>query len=123
MQMKSSVFAVAGAVALSLSTAFAELRISEICPKPNTYDSKFRSLGWIEFYNDGDEAVDLADYELVRANRGKAAAPGAATKNLASRSVPAGGYTVVYTTEDWPNAQTGGSGLVEIYQESPTVAT
>ena len=104
------------AALLSLTTcAYAELRISEICPKPNSYDSQNRSPGWIEFYNDGAEAVDLADYELVRANRGKAAAPGDASKNFVSRTVPAGGYTVVYTTEDWPNAN---SGVVAVYQES-----
>ena len=113
--MNSTRFWAAAALLSLVTCAYAELRISEICPKPNSYDSQNRSPGWIEFYNDGAEAVDLADYELVRANRGKAAAPGDASKNFVSRTVPAGGYTVVYTTEDWPNAN---SGVVAVYQES-----
>ena len=87
------------------SSAFAELRISEICPKPTGLDPNGKASGWIELWNDGDAAVDLADYELVRANRGKALAPKG--KPLASRTVPAGGYTVVYTSEEYDNADLG----------------
>ncbi|MCR5308236.1 MAG: lamin tail domain-containing protein, partial [bacterium] len=50
------------------------LRISEVMPKaadddldPNGFES-----GWIEFRNTSESAwVDLADYRLIRVNRGK----------------------------------------------------
>ena len=114
--MNSRRFLAAAVVASVAICASAELRISEICPKPNAYDSQNRSPGWIEFYNDGPDAVDLADYQLARFNRGKVAkAPTSAAGNFVSRSVPAGGYTVVYTSEDWPNAN---SGVVAVYAES-----
>ena len=90
--------------------AFAELRISEICPRPNGMDPNGRQSGWIELYNDGSEAVDLADYEIVRANRGKALMP--VGRPLASRTLAAKAYTVVYTSDEYDNAD---SGEVKIY--------
>ena len=98
------------AVLMVGSSAFAELCISEICPRPNAKDPNGLESGWIELYNDGDEAVDLADYEIVRVNRGKALK--AAGKPLASRSVSAKSYTLVYTSEEYDNVD---SGVPQIY--------
>lgn len=92
-------------VAATASSAFAELRISEICPRPTSLDANGKESGWIELYNDGTEAVDLKDYEIVRANRGKALEP--TGRMLASRTVPAKGYTVVYLSNKYDNAETG----------------
>ena len=96
-----------GALAVfSISLAFGAfadgLKISEICPRPTALDPNGLESGWVELYNDSDAAVDLADYELVRANRGKALA--ASGRTLCARSVPAHGYTLVYMSEAYANA-------------------
>lgn len=90
------------AAVLAGASAFAELRISEICPRPTALDPNGLESGWVELYNDGSAAVNLRDYELVRANRGKALK--SAGRSLASRTVAAHGYTVVYFSEEYPNA-------------------
>ena len=97
--LKSVMFS---AAVLAGASAFAELRISEVCPRPTALDPNGMESGWVELYNDGDAAVNLKDYELVRVNRGKALK--SAGRDLASRVVPAHGYTVVYTSEEYPNA-------------------
>ena len=51
--------------------AAAELRISEICPKPGELDPNGLESGWVEFVNDGAVVVDMVDYRLIRVNRSK----------------------------------------------------
>ena len=97
--LKSMMFS---AAVLAGASAFAELRISEICPRPTALDPNGLESGWVELYNDSSAAVNLKDYELVRVNRGKALK--SAGRSLASRSVAAHGYTVVYFSEEYPNA-------------------
>ena len=82
--------------------AFAELRISEICPKPTAFDPNGFEAGWIELTNTGNEAVNLSSYTLDRFNRGKAAKAGsfAALPNI---SVAPGARQVVYTSEEYPD--------------------
>ena len=97
--------------------AAAELRITEICPKTaEVYDANGLESGWVELYNDGDEAVNLADYELVRKNLGKSLKAGKKKKNLANRTVAPGEYAVIYTSDEYPNAEDeGGDEVVRIY--------
>ena len=92
-------------IVLVCGSAFSELRISEICPRPDERDPNGKESGWIELWNDGEEAVDLQDYELVRVNRGKSLSP--IGKMLAPRMVPAYGYTVVYLSEEYDNVDSG----------------
>lgn len=102
--MKSSVLVFLAALSVA-SVLFAELRISEICPRSDEYDPNGKESGWIELWNDGEEAVDLQDYELVRVNRGKSLSP--TGKMLAPRTVPAHGYAVVYMSEAYDNVNSG----------------
>ncbi|MDO5462307.1 MAG: LamG-like jellyroll fold domain-containing protein [bacterium] len=53
------------------STAFATLRITEMCPRPDAMDPNGKEAGWIELQNTGDTAITLSDYALIRFNRGK----------------------------------------------------
>lgn len=100
------------ALALSLSLPLgASLRITEICPKPEEADPNGRESGWIELYNDGEESVDLGEYELQRFNLGKKASAGKFS-NLPSSTLAPGGYFVVYTSEEYDNAEDlGGDGI------------
>ncbi len=93
-------------------TAGAELVISEICPKPAALDANGRESGWVELYNAGEVEENLADYELVVRKRGKkTGAQGGMEVNLAPRAVAPGAYTLVYTSEMYPNAEDyGGDG-------------
>ena len=104
------------AMLLALGAA-AELRITEICPKTaEVYDANGLESGWVELYNDGEEPVDLADYELVRVNRGKKLEPGAKKKNLAKLSLGPGETLRVWTSEEYSNCKDlGGSGNVEVF--------
>ena len=92
------------------------LKISEICPRPDAFDPNGKESGWIELWNSGESDIDLADYEIVRVNRGKELK----TKGtpLASRIVPAGGYTLIYTSEEYGNVD---SGKVKIYDNGVMV--
>ncbi|MDO4527210.1 MAG: LamG-like jellyroll fold domain-containing protein [bacterium] len=53
------------------STAFATLRITEMCPRPDAMDPNGKEAGWIELQNTGDTEITLSDYALIRFNRGK----------------------------------------------------
>ena len=92
------------------------LKISEICPRPDAFDPNGKESGWIELWNSGESDIDLAEYEIVRVNRGKELK----TKGtpLASRIVPAGGYTLIYTSEEYGNVD---SGKVKIYDNDVMV--
>ncbi|MCR5413538.1 MAG: CotH kinase family protein [Kiritimatiellae bacterium] len=87
----------------------AALRISEVMPKAadDELDPNGFASGWIEFRNTSETAwVDLADYRLIRVNRGKKTDT-SKFSNLATRLVPPGGYTIVYMTECYPNGPYG----------------
>ena len=98
------------AMLLALGAA-AELRITEICPKTaEVYDANGLESGWVELYNDGDEPVDLADYELQRFNLGKKVGAEKYSR-LPAQSVAPGGRFVVYTSDEYPNSEDeGGDG-------------
>jgi len=105
--------ALAASLALGLAApAGAELRITEICPKTaEVYDANGLESGWVELYNDGDAAVDLADYELQRFNLGKKASADKYAR-LPHVSLAAGGRFVVYTSDEYPNSEDeGGDGF------------
>ena len=85
-------------VACVAASASAELEITEICARCQSKVPAQKDLGWVELYNNGTEAVNLANYKLLRTNRGKAPAP-ANISALCDRTVEPGAYTVVYTSE------------------------
>ena len=98
------------------------LRISEICPRPDALDPNGKTSGWVELVNYGEEAVDLADYELVRKNRGKEAKAGKPKTNLKSRIVQPGERTLVYTSEEYANCEDlGGNGQVAVFENGVMV--
>ncbi len=88
--------------------ATAELRMTELCPKTaEVYDANRLESGWVELYNDGEEPVDLADYELQRFNLGKKASAGKYSR-LPSHIVAPGERFVVYTSDEHPNSEDEG---------------
>ncbi len=112
----------AATLTMAAAAASAELRITEICPSPAELDPNGRESGWVELYNDGDTAVNLADYELVRKNIGKVLKAGKKKKNLAKRSLAPGAYTIVYTSEEYDNAEDwGGDETVKVYDNDVMV--
>lgn len=111
------------AMSLALGAA-AELRITEICPKTaEVYDANGLESGWVELCNDGEEPVDLADYELQRFNLGKKVSAGKYSR-LPAQSVAPGGRFVVYTSDEYPNSEDeGGDGAtVATYDNGYVVA-
>lgn len=100
MSMRSLLASVA--VACVAASASAELEITEICARCQPAVPAQKDLGWVELYNNGTEAVNLANYKLLRTNRGKAPAP-ANISALCDRTVEPGAYTVVYTSEMFAN--------------------
>ena len=114
--MKRTSFSLSLLASLLAASAFAELRISAICPRPGVPDENGKESGWVDLVNDGAESVDLAEYELVRVNRGKKLEPGTSKKNLAGGTLAAGGTLRVWTSEEYPNSKDlGGSGNVEVF--------
>lgn len=91
-------------VACVAASASAELVITEICARCQSEVPAQKDLGWIELYNNGTEPVNLANYKLVRTNRGKAPAP-AKISALLDRTVAPAAYTVVYTSEMFANGE------------------
>ncbi len=89
-------------VACVAASASADLEITEICARCQSKVPAQKDLGWVELYNNGTEAVNLANYKLLRTNRGKAPAP-ANISALCDRTVEPGAYTVVYTSEMFAN--------------------
>lgn len=88
--------------------ANADLRITEIMPKmADAYDANGLESGWVELYNDGTNDVDLSNYELQRFNLGKKVSAGKYSK-LPSRTVGAGQYAVIYTSDEYPNSKDEG---------------
>lgn len=111
-----SSFVAFGLAALASASVFAELRISAICPRPGVLDAAGKESGWVDLVNDGSEPVNLAEYELVRVNRGKKLEPGAKKKNLAKGTLAAGATLRVWTSEEYANCKDlGGSGNVEVF--------
>lgn len=101
--------------ALMAMSASAQLRISEICPQPgmtvngdivDAPDPNGKKSGWVELVNTSDQAVDLANYELQRFNRGKEAVAGKFDR-LPSQTVAAGARVVLWTSEDYENGADG----------------
>lgn len=101
--------------ALMAMSASAQLRISEICPQPATTvngeavdapDPNGKKSGWVELVNTSDQAVDLANYELQRFNRGKEAVAGKFDR-LPSQTVAPGARVVLWTSEDYENGADG----------------
>ena len=108
--MDGRVFLLAAAISAALPLA-AALRITEICPRPEEADPNGRESGWVELFNDGDAAVDLGEYELQRFNLGKKASAGKFS-NLPAVSLAPGEYFIVYTSEEYDNAEDlGGDGF------------
>ena len=99
----------------------AQLRISEICPKPTALDANGKESGWIELANtSATESVSLADYSLVRFNRGKED-KAESRKALPAVTLGAGERFVLYTSEMYPNAKDlGGDESVQSYQIGET---
>lgn len=84
------------------ASAFATLRITEICPRPDALDPNGKEGGWIELTNLGDKPVNLKDYALIRWNRGKENKEKNRRK-LCERELGPGERTLVYTSEAYPN--------------------
>ena len=101
--MDGRAFLLAAAISAALPLA-AALRITEICPRPEEADPNGRESGWVELFNDGDAAVDLGEYELQRFNLGKKASAGKFS-NLPAASLAPGEYFIVYTSEEYDNAE------------------
>ncbi len=96
---------------LAILPLCAELRITEICPRPEETDPNGKVSGWVELFNDGAESVDLGEYELQRFNLGKKASDGKFS-NLPSAQLAPGEYKIVYTSEEYDNAEDmGGDGF------------
>ena len=109
-------------VLLLAGSVSAGLRFGAICPEPSTRDPNGCVSGWVELVNDGAEAENLADYELVRKNRGKKADAGKQTKNLLSRVLNPGASTRVYLSEAYANCEDrGGDGKVALYDNDAMV--
>lgn len=99
--MKSLLSVVCFVVALPLA---AQLRITEICPRPEVLDPNGRESGWIELTNTSEtETVSLADYSLIRWNRGKTDKKGN-RKALPAGSLAPGERLLVYASEAYDNA-------------------
>lgn len=91
-------------VAAALPLA-AQLRITEICPRPGVLDPNGRESGWIELTNTSEtEPVSLAEYSLVRWNRGKKDKEGS-RKPLPQGTLAPGARLLVYTSEAYDNAK------------------
>lgn len=104
-------------VCLAAFSVEAELRIAEICPRPLEADPNGRESGWIELWNDSEVAVDLADYRLVRFNRGKEDKKKSRLQ-LQSKELVPGERFVVWASESYSNfSDIGGSGAVEWLKE------
>ncbi|MBP5284484.1 MAG: lamin tail domain-containing protein [Kiritimatiellae bacterium] len=102
--------------------ATGDLRICEVCPRPDGTDPNGKVSGWIELVNRGESDVDLADYEIVRKNRGKEAKAGKAKLNLKPRTVRPGERVLVYTSEEYDNCEDlGGDGTVKVYGDGVMV--
>ena len=99
---------IALAAVAAACTAQAELRINEICARCQPTVPAQKDLGWIELFNDGEESVNLKDYKIVGTNRGKAVkSSDKDMSNLLDREVAPGAYTLVYTSEMFPNGDDG----------------
>ena len=125
--MKSNSFFALSAFLLTACPLWAELRISEICPEPaNEIETSFyhgneifhgrgfspildpngKESGWIELENTGDSPVDLADYKITCANRGKKLKLGDDDISpLCHRMVGAHERTLVYIGETYKNSK------------------
>ncbi len=121
--------------------AFAQLRISEICPQPATVhpttgevidqlDPNGKVSGWIELENtSATESVDLANYQIVRTHRGKkvkdkpyspANPKNDGTSMLPSRAIGPGERVIVYTSDEYDNdEEVDGLGLIVKEYETP----
>lgn len=98
------------------SSVFGAVRIAEVCPRPGVADEAGKESGWVVLVNDGAQSENLADYELVRANRGKKLEAGKASKNLAPAVLAPGENVKIWTSEEYPNCKDlGGSGNVEVF--------
>ena len=115
--------AIVAAVLLPMTLpVVAELAINEICPRPEALDPNGRESGWVELCNTGDESVDLSGYELQRFNLGKKASAGK-FGNLPSVVLAPGEYYVVYTSEEYDNAEDmGGDGVTVAEYDGLAVA-
>lgn len=111
--MKSLLSLVCCGVALPL---VAQLRITEICPRPGILDPNGRESGWIELTNTSEtETVSLADYSLIRWNRGKKDKKDN-RKALPSGTLAPGERLLVYASEAYDNASDlGGDESIRAY--------
>lgn len=94
--------------------AMGQLRITEICPRPEGLDPNGKESGWIELTNtSATEEVDLSNYALIRFNRGKTDKKGNRL-SLLPKTLQPGERFVVYASESYSNfSDIGGSGEVE----------
>ena len=99
------------------------LVISEVCARcqPKAVPA-CKDLGWIEFYNGTDAAVNLKDYKLLVLNRGKKIDPAKNILALADCEIAPGAYALVYTSEEFGNKKVAavedtfaGRGTITVY--------
>ena len=136
--MKQHLFLILSFVALP---AAAQLRITEICPQPATthpsthevidqLDPNGKVSGWIELENtSATDAVDLANYQIVRTHRGKKVKDkpysesnpkNDGTSMLPSRQIGPGERVLVYTSDEYDNdEEVDGLGLIVKEYETP----
>lgn len=99
-------------------TLWADIQMTEICPRPDALDPNGKEGGWIELTNVGEETDNLSNYALIRWNRGK---ENKKKKRLVlcDRELAPGERTLVYTSEAYENYWD--SGKVEVYDNDVMV--
>ena len=98
-------------------SATAALRFNQISPRPLELDAAGKESGWIELVNDGPEAIELSEWEVSRANRGKKVKSG--ETRFPSGALAAGATYRFLTSEAYDNCEDlGGDGQVKVYGES-----
>ncbi len=107
-----------GVVLGMVAGAWAQVRITEICPRPETLDPNGRESGWIELTNTSDAAVNLKDFQLIRFNRGKED-KSKNRKALANYILEPQARVLIYTSEAYDNAD---SETVAMYPAGETGA-
>ena len=120
-QMARVCAAACAGVALTVSAE--ALVISEVCARcqPKAVPA-CKDLGWIEFYNGTDAAVNLKDYKLLVLNRGKKIDAAKNILALADCEIAPGAYALVYTSEEFGNKKVAavedtfaGRGTITVY--------
>ena len=113
----------AACAGVALTVSAGGLEISEVCARcqPKAVPA-CKDLGWIEFHNGTDAAVNLKDYKLLVLNRGKKVDPAKNILALDDREIAPGAYALVYTSEEFGNKKVAavedtfaGRGTITVY--------